>query len=120
MRATLTDRVRARLRALIAAKRVRQVDIAAALDLSQANVSSFINGLHGIRLDHLEAIAALLEVPVAELVIGAESTLMDVQPDERRFLIALRKGLRAWQLPLGVSIRAGEQHESESSRHMER
>jgi transcriptional regulator with XRE-family HTH domain len=90
MRATLTDRVRARLRALIDAKRIRQIDIAAAMGVSQGAVSAMMKGDHGFRLDYLEAIATLMEVPVAELIIAPDSTLMEVHKDERYLVLTLR------------------------------
>ena len=91
---TLTDRVRARILALIDAKQLRYKELASALGLSQSMVSNMLGGTHGptrgIHLDYLPGIAKAMRLDTAELVVDPGSRLVAVNDEELSILLAYR------------------------------
>lgn len=74
MSQTLSQATAAEIRAEMARRRISGAAVAAALDVSTAWVSYRINGKQEIGLDELERIAAVLGVPVGQLMPGVIST----------------------------------------------
>ena len=65
---TLTDHVAAEIRAEMARQRVTQVQVAAALRMSQPVVSRMLKGSRPLTLDFIEDVARVLNVPISQLV----------------------------------------------------
>ena len=70
MTSTPTSRTGVNVRGEMARKGITQAQIAEALDLSQAAVSSRVRGLTPFDINELATIAALLEIPIERLIEG--------------------------------------------------
>lgn len=64
----------ANVRAEVARQRVPQVRIAGSLGVTQSGVSKRLRGLVPFSIDELHAIACLLDVPLAVLLDGVDTT----------------------------------------------
>lgn len=65
---TAAERVAANIRAELARKGISQAELAASLNKSQPTVSRRLLGRVPFSVDELDIIAAILDVPMAELV----------------------------------------------------
>lgn len=70
----LSQRVAATVRAELARKQIKQRDLAATLGVSTNQTSERLAGRIHFRLDELEAVAELLDVPVAYL-LGTDASV---------------------------------------------
>ena len=68
------------LLAKLRAAKIRPVDLAAALDISKQQASMMLSGQRGIPTWHLDSLAALLHVSVAELFTASD--LLRQRPDQ--------------------------------------
>lgn len=91
-RGSLTDRIRARLNALIDQKKIKQKIFADRLHLTQSAISNMLSGREGrgIDLDYLPALAAAVEVSVSDLVVAPGSRLYELSQPERELLLTFR------------------------------
>lgn len=68
---SLVQRVALEVRVLLTRRQLRGADLAAALDVSPASISSKLNGRTPFSLEEVERIAEWLNVPLTDL-LGAE------------------------------------------------
>jgi transcriptional regulator with XRE-family HTH domain len=80
------------MRAMAESKRLRQAALAEALDTTQSNVSKLLhNEDRPITLDVIEAVAALTQTPVAELVAPHGAGIYELSGDHGQIIRALRQ-----------------------------
>jgi transcriptional regulator with XRE-family HTH domain len=65
---TLTSHTAAEIRAEMARQRITQVQVAAALGMSQPVVSRMLRGDRPLTLDFIQDVAAVLDVPIGQLL----------------------------------------------------
>lgn len=75
---TSREEIAATVRAEMARRRVEVREIAAVIGKSQASASERVNGKTHFRVSELQAVAALLDVPVAHLIEPNEHALTPV------------------------------------------
>jgi transcriptional regulator with XRE-family HTH domain len=78
----LTETVAARIRMILADRRVKQADLAAAVQMTPAMVSKRLNGKLSMDLDEIELFASVLHVSPVEILTGMRKDPRPDDPDE--------------------------------------
>ncbi|MET4094603.1 helix-turn-helix transcriptional regulator [Arthrobacter sp. UYCu712] len=65
---TAAQRAATEIRGLMAARRLRNIDLARALDVSTTTAGNRVSGEGDLSLNDIEAIAAWLDVPVTRII----------------------------------------------------
>lgn len=73
MQTTSREEIAANVRAAMAYRRVEQAAIATVIGKSRSATSTRLNGQSNFRIDELQAIAALLDVPLEQLLAPART-----------------------------------------------
>lgn len=88
---TPSERARERLRSALDRDIWTQREFARKIGKSQPWLVKILSGENALRLDDLDAVAAVLQMPAAELIRDNENALLELRPSEVRAIRALRR-----------------------------